>query len=227
MDEGSMDDALAFSLLQVASDPAQLERLYLILRGFCHHCRNNLSSLKLGLYIARRSESPAEPKSWDELEHQCRMLELAFDRLQTFCRPINLAPVCLPFCALVKEKLSAWQEHFAAHGRSLELIRPSHAFEVRFDPSRLGHALDAIVEWRARAGQPGQPACLSWQAIDNHVLVHWHEPCVAPQPEIEGEMETWPGALSLPLLARVAAAHGGTLDYSVQDGLHIRLRWPL
>jgi hypothetical protein len=226
MGDRMTDDGLALSLVRIASDPGQVSDLHQILRVFCHQCRNLLNSLKISLYLARRAGVQVLPDTWGELEDRYGTVELLFDLLQTICRPMELAPVCLPFELLAEEKLDSWDKQFSERGRRLELVTPPRAVAIRYDPNWLGQAFDAFVGWRARAGEPGQSARLSWQTDGDLFRVDWREPECRGGLEVQGVTQGRPEPLALPLLARVVAAHGGGLDCSIQDGLYVGLRWP-
>src|SRR5437660_1654591 len=106
-------------LVRMAQDPAQVAWLHGIIGPYCHQSRNLLNGLKIGLYIARRKDDdpvtgvcPRHGSHWDELDRAYRAVEERLDRLQSLCRPLELAPVRLPLSLLMEERRGRWIDTF-------------------------------------------------------------------------------------------------------------------
>jgi hypothetical protein len=216
---------LASSLTRVASDPLMVRALHELLGDYCHQCRNTLNSLKLSLYLAKRDTPAGSSHIWSELEPRYQRVEQSFDRLQTICRPMSLAPIRVTLEMLFDERRPRWTEAMAARDRVLEFASPAEAIPGEFDPIRLTECLDALVLWRAEVGEPGQTATLEWGADPDRFELCWTEPS-AWGFEPSDSVEEGPDALALPLLARVIAEHGGTFHLDLRDGLRLEAAWP-
>ncbi len=90
--DGVVVDDLTGHFLAVATDGDRSRDLSQALRVFFHDARNTLNSLKIGLYVARRGAA-GTASTWDELDQSYRGLEQLVDRLQTICRPVELAAI--------------------------------------------------------------------------------------------------------------------------------------
>ena len=220
-------DDLASRLLRVATDPEKARQLHELLGGFCHQCRNTLNGLKMGFYLVKRGGGTDVPAPWADLEAQYLSLERLVERLQLICRPMPVTVVRLPLGLLLDERKSCWTEALAARDRRLEFVAPDDPAVGDFDPSRLGQALDAFAAWRARAGGSGVVRVV-WHTLDEHFHLQWEEPG-APESLalIPGSSADRTDPLALPLLAKVISAHSGTMEVATDNGLVVRLRWPL
>jgi hypothetical protein len=216
---------LTTALFRIASDPTLVTALHQILGTFCHQGRNVLNSLKLNLYLAQRCRPDCERNRWEDLEACYGALEQLFDRLQAICRPMPLTPVRASLGLLMEEGRSGWAEAMSAHDRPFELVAPSKPAIGDFDPVRMRDGLDVFINWRARAGEPGQPASLSWSADRRAFHLDWDEPG-SSGPSTVAEHGDSPDPFALPLLARVISSHGGSLDLNRRHGLHMSVRWP-
>ena len=221
-----MEYALATALLRIASDPARVTVLHDLLGGFCHQSRNVLNCMKLGFYLFKHGGDSRESEPLvRDLEPHYLDIERLFDQLQTICRPMALAVVELPIDYLIDEHRGRWEASLSGRGRHLELSPSPVPSVARFDPTRLGQALDAFVEWRAEAGPAGRPVQLRWKTEDDQLCLDWEEPDaprLVPSTPVCGRCES----LALPLMARVVAAHGGRLSLDLLDGFRVGLRWP-
>jgi len=226
MDEWMSGAGLSASLARIASHPDQLDCLSQILGIYCHQSRNLLHAIKLSLFLAKRNGPTSDSNIWGELESVYLSVERFFDRLHSICRPMSVTPVRMPLALLVEDRLSTWNEWLAERGRRLEVIAPLEPAIGDYDPARMAEGLDAFVAWRGDVGELGGSARLHWRAEAGHFLLDWSEPPVRC-PDRSGIYHEQPDRLALPLLARVVSAHRGTLDVAVQDGLCVRLRWPL
>jgi hypothetical protein len=221
--QGLSDESLAVSLLRAAADPAERDRLHELLGGFCHQCRNTLNSMKLSLYLAKRGSDTKRRAVWSDLEPRYMAVEQFIERLQLIVRPMALTPVRLALSLLFEERGGAWSATMAASGRTLTCVSPPDPVVVSFDPFHLGHALDGLVAWRAAAGPPGTEASLHWWVDRGRSYLEWSETVT----NTERPAATRDEALVLPLLGRVATAHGGSFSIDARDGLLIRLNWPV
>ncbi len=243
-DSGSLEAILC----RLVGDPSRIRGLHELLGPFCHQSRNLLNSLKMSLYLTRRSEPGLACPRWANLEGRYARIETLYDRLQFICRPMKPSCVRLSLRLLFDERRRVWQEIYASSGRELRLKGPSAIGQDvgDFDPNLLGRALDALVEWRAEAVDTETDAQLSWDAEGDRLSIGWREyarldharacprSITLGEPWASGcsvsEADAEP-SLALPTLARVMAAHGGTMslieprdDASTSWGLH--LSWP-
>lgn len=216
--EGDHQEGLSHALLRVAGEPAKLGALYEILGDYCHALRNRLNSIKLSLFLARRQACPLADSAWAEAESSYRAVEQFVEQLQAICRPMALFAIPLDLNALVAERLPSWRDELGRRGRALEVEAPDGPAVGRLDPARLTQALDSFVAWRARSGARSSVR-LRWGADDDHLALEWHDP--------QGtDPDDATGALAMPLLARVVAAHGGRCQLDDESGLRLRCRWP-
>ncbi len=213
--------------LLFATDPARRARLHEILSSYCHECRNDLNSLKLSLYLAGRSGTADDLEPWSELERLYCDVERQFDFLQQIYRPMPLIPVTLPIGLLLDEAIPAWKRALEDRGLTLQVVAPASSPICSFDPTRLKPALDAFVKWRSEVAHPGRLVTLNYGEEDECVRVDWIETDPCCRSSSCRVLDGMAVGLSLPLLARVLAAHGGTLACTSTDGFHLRLRWPV
>lgn len=219
---------LARLLGRVASDHRRADHLHQILRWYCHESRNSLNSLKMSIYLAKRTGGASAAVAWADVEARYDELERYVDRLHRLCRPTALSPIRAPLDLLFEERREAWRSELAARGLRLELQSPASPAVGSFDPALLGAALDDLVSWRARLGVPGTAVRLGWSAEADTLHVDWSEPGGRPRrrrPQVQGG----PDALSvfcLPLLTRVVTLHGGTVKASERGCWRLELRWP-
>jgi hypothetical protein len=214
-------------LAQLVCDPEQASALHALLGPFCHRSRNLLNSVRLSLYLAQHQAERVRDSAWNwvELERMYREVEQVFDRLQTICRPMSLAPVRMSLALLMEDRRKGWVERFAARGRVLELDCAGRSDVGDYDPQCLGVALDALIDWRAEAGPAGAGARLRWGAHRGRFHVEWIERGSSAGRSSQREY-AGPEPLALPLLGRVVAAHGGTLKQLASAGRHLKFSWP-
>ena len=89
--DGVVVDDVTGHFLRIATDRGRGLELSQTLRVFFHDARNRLNALKIGLYLARRGAAPSQGAVWEELDQSYRGLEQLIDRMQTICRPAELA----------------------------------------------------------------------------------------------------------------------------------------
>jgi hypothetical protein len=242
-------ESLTRLLSSIARNPEQTTHLHGILGSYCHECRNILNGLKLSFYLAKRNGSGcgADAGLWHEVEPRYLEVERFIDRLHQLCRPVPVSPVKLSLNLLFEERNDHWKRALASAGRPLILEPPAEPVVGSFDPGRFASAFDDVVAWRARVGLPGTPLRISWCCTDGQFDVRWSEPRsegVEARADLSSELtapldavpavsdDDRPGALDvlcIPLLTRIVALHGGTLDTNddPRDGWQLRLRWPL
>ena len=224
---------LSGRLLRIAADPDRTEHLHRVLGWYCHEVRNLLNSLKMSLYLARRSgDGPAAPR-WADVEASYAELERFVDRLHQLCRPSPVTPVRLPLDLLFDERRASWAESLGARGCRLTLEPPDRPAVGAFDPSRLGPALDDLVAWRARRATPGTTLSVAWSLDPAATMLEtvWTESVPdsgSASPPVQGAVNggDGPSLLCLPLLTRIIALHGGTVDMDEQGGWRLLMRWP-
>lgn len=226
-------EQLARSLTRVAANPSMTGHLHDVLGGYCHECRNQLNSLKITLYLVRKSGLAGKAIS-DELEPLYKRLETFVDRLQQVCRPMPLSLVRLPFSLLVDDRKSTWTTWLSERGRRLVVVPPADPATASFDPMRIGQAFDDLVAWRASAGDRANDLRLRWKTEGETFRLDWDEPERESDPENTDEpKEVWDegteslSALTVPLLTRIMTLHGGFAEESGPGRWGLRLRWPL
>jgi hypothetical protein len=212
-------------LLRIARDPDLRLRVYDHLREYCHQCRNRLNSLKLSIYLAIRQSSSPTADPWVEIERHYKELETRVEQVQLLCRPIALSRVTLGLDLLINDRRETWTRLMTIQGRALEVVPPSDRAIASFDVDRLGRALDAVVAWRASEASAARTASLHWRVEAGVAQVTWEEPLEAARPE-EVPVAEEPPNWTLPLLARVALAHGGDYQIETDRGWRLEVAWP-
>jgi hypothetical protein len=214
-------------------DPFQLDAGPQMLRQFSHRCRNTLSGIKLGLYLLKKDLEGQSPSRWTELGRTCDEIEKLFDRVQRIYQSASLTVVRSPLGQLFAERLPLWRSRYAMYGRTIVVDPPERDLAGDFDPTQLGHGLDAFVAWRAESGE-GKEARLAWRVTGGKLEILWHErsveersghghsQCALPASSPEDGM----GSLALLLLARVAADHDGDVETRFDPSLEVTVRWP-
>jgi hypothetical protein len=229
------EEELSLSILRLVDDPQRIESLQQMLSGFNHRCRNSLNGIKMSLYLFKRQLDGPMPRHWAELERTYQGLERLLDRLQVIYRPLSLTLVRAPLGQLINERWSTWSSWFNVRGRTLQVESRGDDLPGDFDPMYLGLGLDAFVGWRAEAAPAGSTASMAWSAADGLLELSWQEgqptKCAsAKNGQPNGPKVARPDravdSLALPLLARIVAAHGGSLEVSGSASLEARLRWP-
>jgi hypothetical protein len=221
MPQGTIDEVLGDQLLRIARDPVLRLRVYEHLREYCHQCRNRLNSLKLSLYLAMRQSPSPNADPWVEIERHYRDLESRVEQVQFLCRPLLLSRVTLGLDLLIEDRREAWTRRMAELGRGLELVSPSERAVASFDVDSLGRALDSVVAWRASDRSDARSARLRWWVEGGFAHVAWEEPATPARPGCVP-----PPAWTLPLLARVALAHGGDYRIDTERGWCLDVAWP-
>ena len=219
-------DTFTQSFLDLASDPESREEIHQCLRGFFHDARNRLSLLKIGLYVARRSGSEMQANLWSELDLSYQSLEDFVDRVQTLCRPPDIEPYAANLGVWLGERRTLWTQWFEAQGRRLDWHAPLTNAGGWFDPVSLIQGLDVLLFCRAKVGAPGQSASITWSTDPTAFHLEFVEESAALSLPFEGR-ESRSLSMALPLLARMMSAHQGTLSIENENGLRIRLDWPI
>jgi hypothetical protein len=211
------------------------ENVRSMLSSFNHRCRNSLNGIKMGLYLFKRQTTGPMHQCWPELVQTYDEIERLFDQLQVIYRPMVLSTVRSRLGLLVGERSRAWSSLFGGKGQTLTIIPPETDDPGDFDPMYLGLGLDAFIAWRARAVRPTPRSSLSWRIANDHFEVRWDEGHVsAGTPCRKAELTSAPGqpqstrvdSLAWPLLARVVAAHEGTVETTHELAFKAMLCWP-
>jgi len=226
MVEAVQELGLAATLVGVAVNPTKVRALHTLLGDYCHQTRNLLNSLKLALYIARQGACPLEQSNdWDRLDSEYKVVEKCVERIQAICRPMPLATINASLSLVIQEQSERWTTWLEQSGRQLTLDAPKEPDVGDLDPIRLSGALDGFVEWRADATNCAEPIVLRWGKAEGDLYFEWIESgsldAGEPEPEPAGMK-----ALSLPLLARVVAAHRGRFQVQQDVGFHVAASWP-
>lgn len=215
---------LATLLLEMSGESERVAALHSHLGEFCHTLRNRLNSLKLSLYLAKRTMTSVAVAEWAEIEREYQAMEQFLEQFQSICRPLRLTRMPVDLGLFLGEKVRRWQGLFEDRGRVLNWAGMDGPIEGCFDPSQIGLALDALVDWRSREGPPRSEARLVGHCDEGRLTIDWEEPGVAGQ-STSGEGDR--RSLALPLMARVLAAHGGSLQDRSHDHFRLRLDWSL
>jgi hypothetical protein len=238
--EGSATE-LSRALARVAGDPNLTRHLHEAFGGYCHEFRNALNTLRLSLYLARKSAGEAARERFSAVEPRYALVERVIDRFHLVCRPMTLTPVRLPLATLFDDRRAAWSATLRRHGRRLILAPPRDHKPSVFDPMRLATALDDLVAWRGLTGDSSADLRAAWSS-DWENLITWDEPPArrtpddsepdpegaAPVERVETEEERNAfEAFTLPLLSRVISSHGGAVEAGGPGRWRLTLRWPL
>jgi hypothetical protein len=223
--QSTTDEVLGDQLLRIARDPDLRQRVYEHLREYCHQCRNRLNSLKLSIYLAMRQSPSPTVDPWLEIERYYRDLERRVEQVQFLCRPLVLSRVALGLELLIDDRRGTWAQLLATRGRALEVVPPTNRAVASFDVDSLGRALDSVVAWRASDRSDARSAKLRWWVEDGFAHLVWEEPATALQPREVPPPEE-PPTWTLPLLARVALAHGGDYRIDTERGWRLEVAWP-
>ncbi len=220
-------DGMTSRLLILARDSQQVDQLYQVVRGYCHTVKNRLNCLRLALYLADRPEG--RDGAWDEVDQRYREIEQFIERFHTFCRPLTLMPLGVSLGMILEERRPLWSEWLAARNRSLLWSPPKEDVHGHLDPTQLTTTLDGLVRWRAQIGPEGAAVRVAWRAVAGRLRLHWTETASATPTggtRTEPVPVDRPPCLALPLLARVAAAHGGGVQWVPGSGFRIEIDLP-
>jgi hypothetical protein len=207
------------SLWQVACDPDRIATLHGLVGEFCHSLRNRLSSLQMGIYLARRDEVTTFNRAvWDELDSHYRAAQRVVELFQVVCRPMTLTLITVGLELVFQEFASRWTPKFASRGVTLVTEIVEAAGPSRLDPARLAQGLDTLATWRIDQVQPGARLVLRGWVGQGESRIEWSEDRVSGCDHR--------GELPLAVLARVATAHQGTMDQESSEGWRVRVDWP-
>ena len=221
------DDRLGGQLMAIARDTTLRQAVYARIGEYCHQCRNRLNSLKLSLYLARREATGRASETWEALEKHYLALEQMIERVQVICRPMTLSRVRLGLDLLIDDRRARWSDLLAERGGELVCIPPGERAVATLDVDRMGLALDALATWRARVAPPGTNIRLRWRVDSGRARIGWEEEVPRAKFALdEGWGRGWEGDWTLPLLARVLAAHDGDLRIDEMSGWRLELSWP-
>jgi hypothetical protein len=221
-------ESLTTLLSRVAASPEQTRRLHALLGPYCHQAKNLLNGINLSQYLARRDLSPSDLVVWTALEALYLEAEGFVDRVQQICRPIPLYLVRNSLGLLFESRSEAWTELLARSERRLIVAPPAEPAVGEFDPARLEKGFNDLVSWRAWAGSPRTDLRVSWTVKRGAFLVAWDEPVRRPRSSrLSALRQDTISVLAIPLLARIAAQHAGTVCVSDAPRWRLRMSWPL
>jgi hypothetical protein len=221
-------ESLARVLARIAANPEQSTQFHELLRPYCHKSRNILNSLNMILYLSRRSEETEWESGLASLESLYRDVERFIDRLHHFLRPSPLALVRLSLGLLIEQEADAWSKGLASRGRRLIVSPPPEAAVGQFDPGQLEKGFNDLVTWRAWAGSARTDLRVAWEARRGWFRVVWDEIIHRRRASSE-RTEGHDGLehLTVPLLTRIVAVHGGSLKVTDRPRWCLRMSWPL
>jgi len=233
--EGTADGGLSSAILPWVEQPERIGDLRQFLSGFTHRCRNSLHGIKMSLYLCRRGIEGPVPDAWARLERAYRETERLFDRLQEIYRPMCATVVRSSLGQLLAERLPVWRFWFTERGLTLEADPPAEESLGDYDPMHLGSGLDAFIAWRLEEGISCGNVRLAWRVNQGFFEIEWNEvdrqvPAAVesrgiPRSDRSGEFRSG-DSLALPLLARIASAHGGRVIFRWDPAFHLTVRWP-
>jgi hypothetical protein len=231
----SAEEGLSCSALPAVDNPKRIGDLREMLSSFNHRCRNSLNGIKMSLYLFKREAGGSIPGCLGELERSYQQLEVLFERLQVIYRPLSLTLVRSPLGRFFDERLPSWRNCFSRQGRTLDLARPADDLPGDFDPMYLGLGLDAFVAWRAESGGAIRDAVLSWRVAAGSFELRWEERRSAngSRADDRDNRQSQPSrsdqgidSLAHPLLRRIVAAHGGSVETTCDPAFVTTIRWP-
>lgn len=216
-------------LLELHDQPDALATLRRFLDRYLHRARNRLNTIRLGLYMARRNLG-RDHESIREIERSYEQVQRFLEHFQRFMLPIELSPVEGSLGQFLQDRVQA----HCRRSTGSDPIRPE--FEVRwdgldhprrFDPNRLGSALDeyllAVAAARPRNRSIGFH--VAEQDAELHVAAFESTGApLAPSPPEAARLS--PCNLAMPWLARMFAAHGARFESCPSNKLLWLARWP-
>ena len=207
-------DTMAITLSRIAVDPSLSARLHSLIGTYCHQVRNHLNSLKLSLYFAKRGDTGSEDSPWTGLNASYNEMERWLDRVQLICRPLQIEPFRVPFRLFIEERRERWKQMAEARGGELEIEEGNEDLGVPIDISRLGQALDDVAAWRFQNATSSTFFHLEWKKDGDFLLFSWNESYRNSTLETthslaQRSFEISRDGLTIPVLARVVALHGG------------------
>jgi hypothetical protein len=232
---------LSRALARVAGDPRLTRHLHGAFGGFCHEFRNLLNSLRLSLYLARKTAGDASADVFSRVDRRYAVVERFIDRFHQVCRPMPLALVRVPLATLFDDRHAAWSDVLRRRGRRLVLSPPRDAKPAAFDAMRLASGLDDLVAWRALVGDPSTDLRVTWSTNVQNVITWDEPPAHRPASRVDADADdpSWTDAgatddgpqvleaLTVPVLSRVISSHGGALEHGTSRPWRLTLRWPL
>lgn len=219
------EHVLSDHLMEIAQNSTVRHAVYEHLGEYCHQVRNRLNSLKLCLYLAKRNACESSSPEIHSLESGYASLERTVDLIQTLCRPMPISLALLGIDLLIDDRRPIWTRHAAELDVEVECLPPSDRAVAKFDPDRMGHALDVLVRWRLAELGPGSSARLTWRIDRGRALVTWQEmanPSTLSHPRYEPS-HVW----ALPLITRIAEGHWGVVRILPGDRWRLDLDWPV
>jgi len=233
--EGTAEGGLSYAILPWVEQPERIGDLRQFLSGFTHRCRNSLHGIKMSLYLCRRGIEGPAPVAWAQLERTYQETERLFDRLQEIYRPMCTTMVRSSLGQLLAERLPVWRDWFTERGLTLEAVPPAEEGLGDYDPMHLGSGLDAFIAWRLEDGFSWGNVRLAWRVNQGFFEIEWNEverqvPAGVesrgnPRSDRSGESRSG-DSLALPLLVRIASAHGGRVIFRWDPAFHLTVLWP-
>jgi hypothetical protein len=233
--EGIAGTGLSAAILPWVEDPGRLPELRQFLSQYIHKCRNSLHGLKMSLYLFRRGMDGSVPDTWSRLERTYHETERLLDRLQQIYRPMATSMVRSSMGDFVDERLPVWRSWFAERGLAIRANPPAHDPPGEFDPMQLASGLDAFIAWRLEDRLAPGTVQLGWQVRAGWFEVEWSEVDADRSRSHQRQMNDMAphllegrcvDSLALPLLARIAAAHGGRVTCSWNPACSLIVSWP-
>ena len=219
------ETCLTDHLMGIASNPDLRQVIYEHMGEYCHQCRNRLNSLKLCLYLAKRQAQSACPSVLASLEQRYAALERSIDLIQTLCRPMAVSLSLLGLDLLIQDRLPHWQRLAVDRDVEIACVPPEVRAMARFDPDRMGQALDCLVDWRIAQLEPGSTARMTWRVDRGEARMIWEEEANSFGDPVGPTDPTHSWAL--PLITRVVEAHGGDVRLGEPTSRTVEIAWPI
>jgi len=233
--ESAVADGLSSAILHLVEQPERIGDLRQFLSGFTHRCRNSLHAIKMSLYLCRRGIEGPVPSTWVDLERTYQEAERLLNRLHEIYRPMGTVKIRSTLGQFLGERLPSWRNWFTERGLVLAAEPPAEEALGDYDPMHLGSGLDAFIAWRLDQGIFWGNARLAWRANLGFFELDWNEADRQLTAGVESRCYPRSGrsggsragdSLALPLLARVATAHGGRVLFRNDPAFHLRVTWP-
>jgi hypothetical protein len=220
-------DGLSNAMLSIVSEEDQIALLHHHLDRYCHRFRNRLNSLKLCLFMGKKSlgESEFDKGQWQELETLYQVLENLMEQFQQYCRPSEVHPMEVSLRSFVQELRGTWSHRLSNREIQVEFHSTDCRSKCQLDLARMTLGLDALANWRGSVLPPGSTIVLNCWEDQGSFWLSWEESEPLPSARDDSDDEV-AANIALPVLARILHAHGGTLEVTHQEPFRLLLRWP-
>lgn len=218
---------LSLLLLNQLSFPRSLEVLQRFLDRYLHRARNRLNTIRLALYMARRSLG-RDHADLAPMEAAYEDLQKFLEHFQRFTLPLELTLVEGPLERFLSTQVAEFQSRCMLDRERLPYIELDPDPRVRprkFDPNRLGPALLEYLQSVAADPMRSDSIRLRTEHRGPDLIVTTSSESTSEPPPVP-DQPTLASKLAIPWLARVVTAHGADFAYHPEPGIEWRIRWP-